>query len=134
MTLIVAPVPAPVATWLLVRIWPWASRTTPEPWPWACALATVIDTTLGATALAVAVQSGAVALPWTTCGEELPLDWVVVAATGLLACAGVPYRVAANVPPLARAAARSATAVSWTTPLPGRSFGARAEAGARDGG
>ena len=54
---------------------------------------TVIDTTLGATALAVAVQSGADALPWMTCGDVEPLLWVV--ATGLEDGAGVAYRVAA---------------------------------------
>ena len=92
-TLIVAPAPAPVATWLLVRMWPWLSMTTPEPWPPVWPLVTVIDTTLGATALAVAVQSGADALPWMTCGDVEPLLWVV--ATGLEDGAGVAYRVAA---------------------------------------
>jgi hypothetical protein len=37
-----------------------------------------METTLGATALAVAVQSGAVALPWMTWGEVEPLLCVVV--------------------------------------------------------
>ncbi len=45
-----------------------------------------METTLGATALAVAVQSGAEALPWMTCGEVEPLLWVV--AAGLAAGAG----------------------------------------------
>ena len=34
----------------------------------------------GATALAVAVQSGAVALPWMTCGAAEPELWVPVPA------------------------------------------------------
>ena len=82
----------------------------------------MIDTTLGATALAVAVQSGAAALPWMTCGEVEPLLWVV--AAGLDEGAGVAYRVAAYVPPLARAAARIATAVIWPRPRFGFALGA----------
>ena len=57
-TVILALAPAPVATWLLVRMWPALSMMTPEPWPSACPLATWMATTLGDTAFAVAAQSG----------------------------------------------------------------------------
>ena len=74
--MIVASVPAPVTTWLLVRTWPLASMTTPEPcaslWPDF----TVMDTTLGATASAVAVQSGLVASRLDHRSGVAPRPWV----------------------------------------------------------
>src|SRR5664280_1591563 len=53
------PAPAPVTTWLLVRMWPFVSKMTPEPWPLAELLVTEMATTLGETAPAVTAQLGA---------------------------------------------------------------------------
>ena len=61
-------------------MWPLASMITPEPcaslWPDF----TVIDTTLGATAAAVAVQFGLVASAWTTGPVSAPRPRVDVLA------------------------------------------------------
>ena len=57
---------APATTWLLVSTWPEESMMTPEPWPPPCAEVAVMATTLGETALAVAVQFGAEPSAWTT--------------------------------------------------------------------
>ena len=72
-------------------------------------------TTLGETTDAVAVQSGADALPCLTGAEALLPSWVVeeLAAVDVVSSR---YWVAATVPPEARRAARTATAVSWPAP------------------
>jgi hypothetical protein len=56
---------APETTWLLVSTCV-LSMMTPDPWPPPWAVVAVMLTTLGDTAEAVAVQSGAVALPCLT--------------------------------------------------------------------
>ena len=50
---------------------------TPEPWPPPCAVVAVMLTTLGETTDAVAVQSGADAVPCLTGTEALLPSWVV---------------------------------------------------------
>jgi hypothetical protein len=50
---------------------------TPDPWPSPWLVVTVMDTTLGATAAAVAVQLGAVASAWTTGPLSVPRPSVV---------------------------------------------------------
>src|SRR6478736_5737182 len=109
--------PLPVAsptTWLLVRMWPLLSKTTPEPAPEPCWVVTSMLTTLGVTAAETADQSGAVALPCTTVGED-PWFWFVVDVVEV-AAVGVPWSascVTAYVPPLATTAASSATPTVW---------------------
>ena len=87
-TEIVAPAPAPVTTWLLVRIRPEVSRITPEPSsPVPSAATTRTETTLGSTAAAAASQLTAVPLVVTSgvdcCAAAAPAevraDAVVVA-------------------------------------------------------
>src|SRR5580765_1864562 len=124
---------APSTTWLLVRMLPALSRMTPEPWVWPSEGSTVMATTLGDTAAAVAVQFGACGSAWTTGAELVPRPGVDEDCAMEGFCASVEsIRVAAYVPPLASRAASNATVVSSTVrrALPGWAGSVRTGAGA----
>src|SRR5215217_1687192 len=70
-------------------------------------------TTLGATAAATAVQSGAAALPCTTVGELFAFELVVAVEAVGVAVFWSPSCVTAYVPPLASTAASRATPTVW---------------------
>ena len=104
-TMISPPLPAPSTTWLLVRMWPCSSITTPDPSPEPPGPDTLSETTLGVTCSATAVTD------WASGAGALPVT-VRTVDTGWLSAARYPVTPPAAAPTSPAAAATASTSAT----------------------